>query len=923
MSRRRRRRASAAAAEPPESEGMSAAEKMAAFKEEMHIRHTQRAVWTDTLGFTPDAFQIDAMDAVERGESVLVAAPTGAGKTVVGEFATHLALSRSRRSFYTTPIKALSNQKFVDLRRRFGEDKVGLLTGDVSINPHAPVVVMTTEVLRNMIYAGADLSDLESVVLDEVHYLADRFRGPVWEEVIIHLPAGKQIVALSATVSNAEEFGQWVSEVRSGCRVIVSETRPVPLYQHMMVGSTLYDLYAPSKDGRGVSGRINPELLDAVSPGARTRNGRGSRNWNLPEAPRRRESRASTLITLDRAGLLPAITFIFSRAGCQDAVDQILATRIVLTTRDEAEEIRRYVDEVSRMIAPEDYAVLGVSQWASALERGVAAHHAGMLPIMKEAVEHLFTRGLIKMVYATETLALGINMPARCVVIESLRKWNGAEHVRLTPGEFTQLSGRAGRRGIDTEGHAVVLHRGSVAPEEVAALASKRTYPLVSAFTPRYNMVVNLLDHSTRAATRSVLETSFAQFQADQAVVHLATRSRELTARLSHLSEAMSCSRGDASEYFALRDEIAQRQKTRAKLRADMQRQANRESVVDLLPGDVVSYGKGRRILFGVVAFQERSATGRIVTTLIGTDAKWHTLPSDEGRTGITKVGRIPIAGGSALRRNKERVRIGDELRRLVRSGALRPASSRLVYEDEDIDELERRLRRHPVHQCPRREEHAGAGHQWARLNREHAQVMKSIETRTNSVAKEFDRVCAVLEQLGFLRGDDVTHRGQQLRRVFGERDLIVIEAISSGAWDGLAAPELAAIASTCVYESRRDEDGQALPPAGMSPSLVRAWDATLEAAIRVTGAEKRAGVAQSALPDPGLMGPCLAWAHGAALSTALSEDEMQGGDFVRWIRQVMDLLDQLRHVDHRDCEKTAREAKNALAHGVVAWSAL
>ena len=423
----------------------SASQRYAAYREHARAAASLRARWVEGLSFTPDPFQIDALDAVEEGKSVLVAAPTGAGKTIVGQFGAYVAVQRGMRAFYTTPIKALSNQKYLELCELYGADNVGLATGDTSINSKAPIVVMTTEVCRNMIYAGAPLEDLGVVVLDEVHYLADKMRGPVWEEVIIHLPAHVAIIALSATVSNAEEFGAWIREVRSSCEIIVSEKRPVPLYQHMIVGEEIFALYAPTGKGR-----LNPELVAATGDSG-MRGGRGSRSWN--RAPRvRRESRPSTLISLDRAHLLPAITFIFSRAGCEDAVRQVLLTRITLTTRSEAAAIERYVDEVIALIAPEDAVVLGVDAWKRGLMRGIAAHHAGMLPLMKETVEHLFSEGLVKMVYATETLALGINMPARTVVIESLTKWNGSAHVSLSAGEYTQLSGRAGRRGIDTVG---------------------------------------------------------------------------------------------------------------------------------------------------------------------------------------------------------------------------------------------------------------------------------------------------------------------------------------------------------------------------------------------------------------------------------------------------------------------------------------
>ncbi|WP_165214664.1 DEAD/DEAH box helicase [Schaalia sp. ZJ1691] len=919
---------------------LSPAQRYAAFLNEQRATQSVRYQWTQTLSFTPDAFQIQAMDAVERGECVLVAAPTGAGKTVIGEFATHLALAHGKRCFYTTPIKALSNQKYLDFSRRFGSDNVGLLTGDTSINAGAPIIVMTTEVLRNMIYAGADLRELESVVLDEVHYLADRFRGPVWEEVIIHLPRRISIVALSATVSNAEEFGAWIREVRGTCDIVVSETRPVPLYQHMMVGDEIFDVYAPSQRSSSVRAshgssvalaKLNPELIAATSQ-PRSRVGRGSRNWSQEQqVARPRESRPSTLITLDRAHLLPAITFVFSRAGCEDAVRQILAARIVLTTREEADQIRRYAEEATLAVSAEDHAVLGLDRWIRGLERGVAAHHAGLLPIMKETVEQLFARGLVKMVYATETLALGINMPARTVVIESLRKWNGAEHVQLTPGEYTQLSGRAGRRGIDTEGHSVVLHQGRVAPQEVAALASKRTYPLVSAFHPTYNMVVNLLEHLTRAQTRDLLETSFAQYQADGTVVRLAQHARALEERERELAAKIHCDHGDAREYFELRDRLSRVQKESAKTRIANAREEARSVLVNARPGDILAYGRGRRITYAVFAYMAETASGRRIPQVIGTDGKWHALDSRDAPGGMQVVGHMTIAGGSALRRHKERIRIGDELRHRVRSGTLdtprRRSDGQLNDrgsggEDEEAT-LQTAIRHHGVHRCPERESHARAGHQWARVHREREKVLEQVNNYTHTIAQEFDRVCQVLEELEFLSGETVTDKGQQLRRVFGERDLITMEAVTSGAWDELSPAELAAVVSGCVYESRADETMPLTLPPGVGPAIDDAWERTLEAMERVHAAEERVGSDLTPSVDAGLVGATLAWAHGSSLSTALASSDIQGGDFVRWIRQVMDALDQLRHIDRPALTDTARQARQLLIHGVVSWSHL
>src|SRR5689334_3832744 len=464
--------------------------------------------------FDFDGFQVEACRALGEGRGVLVAAPTGSGKTVIGEYAAHLALAQGRKCFYTTPIKALSNQKYADLVRRYDSRTVGLLTGDNSINGDAAVVVMTTEVLRNMLYTGsAALSGLGYVVLDEVHYLADRSRGAVWEEVIIHLPESVRVVALSATVSNAEEFGEWLDQVRGGTEVIVDEHRPVPLWQHVLAGHRLYDLFTETLPPAGSAGdghpRVNPELLRVaqrdtwIERKAPQRPGRGGhRPRRFPPA-----YRPDVISRLDSNGLLPAITFIFSRAGCDAAVEQCLVAGLRLTTPEEAEVIQQVAERRTADIPPEDLTVLGYGEWLAGLRRGIAAHHAGMLPAFKEVVEELFAAGLVRAVFATETLALGINMPARTVVIEKLDKWNGETHANLTAGEYTQLTGRAGRRGIDVEGHAVVLWQPGMDPGAVAGLASTRTYPLNSSFRPSYNMAVNLTGWAGRARAATLLES--------------------------------------------------------------------------------------------------------------------------------------------------------------------------------------------------------------------------------------------------------------------------------------------------------------------------------------------------------------------------------------------------------------------------------
>ena len=599
---------------------LSPADRYAKFREQQAA--PEFTSFRELYDFDFDPFQVAACAALTSGDGVLVAAPTGSGKTVVGEYAVHLALTQGKKCFYTTPIKALSNQKYNDLVRRYDTDTVGLLTGDNAVNGDAPVVVMTTEVLRNMLYAGSrTLKDLGYVVLDEVHYLADRSRGAVWEEVIIHLPESVRVVALSATVSNAEEFGEWLAQVRGGTEVIVDEHRPVPLWQHMLAGRRLYDLFTDDDQHE-----VNPDLVRLAHRESlrqpHSRPHRGDRRPRRTAPPYRPE----IIDRLDAEGLLPAITFIFSRAGCDAAVQQCLAAGLRLTTPDEARIIEDTAARRTADLPDEDLVVLGYHDWVLALRRGIAAHHAGLLPVFKEVVEELFTAGLVRAVFATETLALGINMPARTVVLEKLDKWNGEAHAALTPGEYTQLTGRAGRRGIDVEGHAVVLWQPGLDPGAVAGLAGTRTYPLNSSFRPSYNMAVNLTAQVGRTRAAALLESSFAQFQADRGVVGLARRLRRLQDQAADLAKQVSCDRGDFMEYAAMRRRLTDTERGVSRSRASAQRAEARRVLATLRRGDIIHVPSGRRPGLAVVLnpppagaeFSPNRADGPLVLTMHG-----------------------------------------------------------------------------------------------------------------------------------------------------------------------------------------------------------------------------------------------------------------------------------------------------------------
>ncbi|MDQ1746234.1 MAG: ATP-dependent helicase HelY, partial [Frankiaceae bacterium] len=569
--------------------------------------HRALAEFATQFEFSLDPFQLAACEALEDGHGVLVAAPTGAGKTVVGEFAVHLALRSGAKCFYTTPIKALSNQKYGDLVARHGADNVGLLTGDNAVNGDAAVVVMTTEVLRNMLYAGSPaLRGLAYVVMDEVHYLADRFRGAVWEEVILHLPDTVTLVSLSATVSNAEEFGDWLQTVRGDTTVIVEEHRPVPLWQSVLVGRRLYDLFVDD-DQQDVNG----ELLRLASDEARFNrvydDRRPQRGGRRPRSRIDVPSRPEVVETLDRAGLLPVIVFIFSRAGCDAAVLQCLRRGLRLTEPAERDVVRRVAAERTAEIPDDDLRVLGYGEFLDGLERGVAAHHAGMLPVFKEIVETLFAQGLVKVVFATETLALGINMPARSVVVEKLSKFTGERHEFLTPGEYTQITGRAGRRGIDEIGYAIALWSPYVPFDQVASLASKRTYALRSSFRPTYNMAANLVRRYTPDVAHHLLNLSFAQYGADRDVVRLEAQLERSQQMMDAARRESTCDRGDVSEYRRLLRDVEDAAPAPASVRSQVM-----EALERVKPGDILLLPGGKSAGRVVVLSTARRSGGEV-----------------------------------------------------------------------------------------------------------------------------------------------------------------------------------------------------------------------------------------------------------------------------------------------------------------------
>jgi ATP-dependent RNA helicase HelY len=846
---------------------------------------------------------------LDRGRNVLVSAPTGSGKTVVAEHAVELALAGGGRCFYTAPIKALSNQKFNDLRAVLGDGRVGLLTGDHSINADAPIVVMTTEVLRNMVYSRSSALDgLSWVVLDEVHFLSDAYRGPVWEEVLIHTPVGAGFVCLSATVSNAEELGDWIEALRGPTDTIVEHERPIQLDPLLLVGdrTTEREHLFPLL----VNGRPNPEghRFDADRP-TTGRGGAGNRGRTRSRyyTPRRVES-IERLLAED---LLPTIYFIFSRNGCDEAAGRYLDTGPRLTSAGERDRIRWIVEERTRGLSDDDLDVLGYDRWSATLEHGVAAHHAGMIPAFRETVEQCFVEGLLRAVFATETLALGINMPARSVLIERLSKYNGETHEFLSAGQFTQLTGRAGRRGIDEQGAAVVLWSPFATFEQVASLAASKEFPLASSFRPTYNMTANLVERYDEDEAHRVLSRSFAQFQADRAAVRLRARGDRLRLELEELRGGVPV----AEQVFDV-DGYARLREAARRSRRENDRGAIERALARLAPGDVVERvgPRGPRLLVVLAVSQRRGGSTRIRAT--GTSA--HPVDLDVSNAGgpLAPLARVELPVPYQPKDPGYRRRAAEQLRRLNPRKLRRPETSPGTGHDDPRTAL----LAHPLHHHPDRDQLL-AGHRSAsRIERELGQTESEVERRGAGLVRQFDGIMQVLDGTGHVDGWQLTDAGRQLRRIYHECDLLISIALERGLFDGLTPPGVAAFASCLTYEHRSSDPA---PPAAFpDPALRRRFTSLEQLWNDLNALEKRHRVPLTRAPEPGFAAAAWAWAEGTGLDGILDED-LTGGDFVRNVRQLVDLLRQLAEVatDART-RSDARSAAEALMRGVIVSSA-
>lgn len=822
----------------------------------------------DDLPFRPDQFQVDALHAIESGSSVVVTAPTGAGKTLVADGAIAMTTAGGERTFYTTPIKALSNQKFNDLVEVYGKTGVGLLTGDNVINPDAAVIVMTTEVLRNMIYEGSSaIENLGLVVLDEVHYLADRARGSVWEEVIIHLPKHILLVSLSATVANPEEFTDWIRQRRDECALIVETDRPVPLTSMYMWRDRNHDRRVDMAPVFGRNGRPN-SAIQKMLHASKSR----QRRYSTP----RRVAVVSELAQLD---LLPCIYFVFSRKGCDQTAQDVANAGFGFTNQAQRSEIRTIAERHVAHLSADDLSVLGYDRWLSVLEQGAAAHHAGLIPAFKETVEELFLTGFVRVVAATETLALGINMPARTVVIESLSKYNGESHELLKPSDYTQLTGRAGRRGIDTEGTAVVLFTPYVPFDQVAAIAEKGSNPLRSSFSPTYNMAVNLIARYDETVAHELLEASFASFSMEQRTEQLRSNLNDRRSDLGTFRAAATCDLGDIWA-------IENPGKAHSTRRVDTE-MLQLGIVLDIAEETLVllarSWGGGQPKL----SLTDVEGTRRIIRT------------SDLPRSS-TVLGNISLPMPIRAQNLEYRREAGMML-------------ERFIPEDEPLTLFLTRTDG-GVMSCPDIETHLTWAERATRAERDIRRLERRLErSSVSDVGVEFDGRMKVLQATRYTSRWSLTAKGESLRRLYNELDLLLAESLGTGVFANLSAAEFAALASIFTFETRGG-DVSAMPHAEFAEGAI---GAVAELAEAVAIHERAAGLVETRFPDVGLVDSIHAWASGLELVDIFDTDDLRAGDFVRATRQLLDLLRQIRD-GFATYRSVASEAIRLIDRGIV-----
>ncbi len=849
--------------------------------------------------FELDEFQLGAIAALNAGRSVVVCAPTGSGKTLIGEYAIYRALEGGKRVFYTTPLKALSNQKLRDFRDRFGAERVGLLTGDVSINRDAPIVVMTTEIFRNMLYGtpigevGTSLVDVEAVVLDECHYMNDRQRGTVWEESIIYCPAEIQLVALSATIANSDQLTDWIDQVHGSTELIYSDFRPVPLEFHFGNTKGLFPLL--DKNTR----KINPRLKSKRGTSNFVKGDR--KQGPRPEAP----SIEYILGHLYARDMLPAIYFIFSRRGCDKAVEEL--GTVSLVNEAEAAQLKSQIDEFLRR-NPD----AGRSGQIEPLYRGIAAHHAGILPAWKGLVEELFQQGLIKVVFATETLAAGINMPARTTVISTLSKRTDRGHRLLNASEFLQMAGRAGRRGMDKLGHVVTLQTPFEGAKEAYYLATAKADPLVSQFTPSYGMVLNLLQTHTLEEAKELVERSFGQYLATLYLKPQYEEIEHLENQLEHLEVQMeSIDAGQLNQYEKLR----QRLKVERQLLKTLEEQALEARYEQLsltinfaMSGTLLSL-RGKNVptaspIPAVLVTKIPGSGQSPYFICLSNDNRWYIattgdiadlyaeLPRLDIPSHLMPPADMPPKPGQTRRGNEETAAIA----RAIPNLAQWHTAPEVLAQQQRAIAIQEQINAHPMHNLGNPSSILKRKTKISQLQAEIVERRAELDGYSHRHWEEFVHLIEILQRFGCLDELKPTRLGQIAAAVRGDNELWLGLALASGAFDDLAPHHLAAAVAALVTETPRPDSWVRYP---LSAEVEEALAEVRSTRRQLFQLQRRYNVTLPIWLEYDLVPLLEQWALGVEWLELCSNTSLDEGDVVRLLRRTLDLLSQIPHIPH------------------------
>jgi superfamily II RNA helicase len=861
---------------------------------------TTSAISTDQLReifpFALDGFQLQAVDALNQGKSVVVCAPTGSGKTLIGEYAIHRALRQNGRVFYTTPLKALSNQKYRDFRAEFGDDNVGLLTGDISINRDAPIVVMTTEIFRNMLYGtrigevGTSMIGVEAVVLDECHYMNDKQRGTVWEESIIYCPPHIQLVALSATVANSQQLTDWISAVHGATELIYSDFRPVPLEIHFINPKGIVPLLDPN------NAKLNPKLKSNRPPGSR-------KSEDVP-------TNGFVVGKLAERDMLPAIFFIFSRRGCDKAVMEMANMRLV--NEDESDRLKSRID---RFLAENPEAARAGQ--VEPLYRGIAAHHAGILPAWKVLVEELFTQGLIKVVFATETLAAGINMPARTTVISSLSKRTDQGHRLLTASEFLQMAGRAGRRGKDVVGYVVTVQTRFEGAKEAGYLATSAPDPLVSQFTPTYGMVLNLLQTHNLEEARELVERSFGQFTAS---LHLQPQQQginDIHKELQTLQESMSHIDGAVlADYETCHSQLKLDQLQLKNLQLHVEQAQSGQVSQQLpkaIPGTILSL-KGKHVPvatpISAVLVSKISGSGHSPALVcLGQDNRWYVVNHQDvvavhkhwseytGRQRVPPVVSLlppedmPLRPGQIRKGRDFTLEIAQSI-----PDVESPVTAELTAQVQVVAALTTKLENHPVWEWGNPPVLLKRYRRQAVLEQEIQERQDKLQSQLARHWQEFLNLIEVLRQVNGLQGVIPTQIGEAAAAIRGDNELWIALALMSGYLDPLDPHHLASVICALVSETPRSDSWTNYDPADEVVMTLSGLRGTRRHLFQV---QRKYLVALPVWMEYEMVGIVEQWALGVTWPELCSNTNLDEGDIVRMLRRTVDLLSQIPYVPH------------------------